>query len=176
MSIFQIITGTILVLVLMWFGLNSVLRHGFLPRKQKQVMGVQLPLVVRICRMYSGAIMMVLGVMLLIGLVYLETPAQDLADQSDIAVAQGVPVQFTPEQKSFAATYAWFWLSFLTVLFSMVVASSIDVVCSWRYSRKHRKNPIRHVVCEETASVHVAVADPPKRQPDYWCENFFHHN
>ena len=132
----QIIIGALLVLVLGWFGGNTIIRQikAFTDGSNH----FQLPLLVRLSRFYSGIIMLVLGGMLFWGLMFLEVPAQNLADLRDLADERGTEFKFTPEQRTFASTYAKFWLAFLALLFSMVCSSSLDAIFTWNCQRKKK--------------------------------------
>ena len=75
-------------------------------------------------RLVCCALMVVLAVLLSGALLYLEGPAQALADRVD---AEGPDVADTPEHRHFVNFYSYYWIAFLLVLLALVVVAGIDV-------------------------------------------------
>lgn len=167
----QIIVGALLVLVLGWFGGNTILRQikAFTDGSNH----FQLPMLVRLSRFYSGIIMLVLGGMLFWGLMFLEVPAQNLADLRDLADERGAEFKFTPEQRSFASTYAKFWLAFLALLFSMVCSSSLDAIFTWNCQRKKNVKSWKPAVCEANGEIQIPRSENNSASKEYWGDGLF---
>ena len=72
--------------------------------------------------------MAILGLLLIAAMVFLETPAQRLADLK--------PDVLNPEQKAFARFYAWFWIVFLVILFSILLLAGLDFMATRRFARR----------------------------------------
>jgi hypothetical protein len=78
-----------------------------------------------------------LAALLLGALIWLEAPAQRLADERD---AQPDDQPMSPEQRFFARIYGWYWLVFLMLLLAVVVLAAWDTFATRRYAlREHRK-------------------------------------
>jgi hypothetical protein len=92
-------------------------------------------------RLVSSALMMVLAVLLVVLLTY-ELPAQQIVNEIDekqkaLAVDK---VQLTDEQRAFARTWGWTWMSFLVVLMAVIVLAGIDLMSTRLYAiRQFRK-------------------------------------
>ncbi|MSR32738.1 MAG: hypothetical protein EXR99_14675 [Gemmataceae bacterium] len=89
--------------------------------------------------------MIVLSLMLASALVWLEGPAQHLADLRDAADLAGKKLQYSPEQWNFATRYALYWVSFLSLLLLLVLLGGIDAILSLRnFIKKSPKvNPLK---------------------------------
>jgi cytochrome c-type biogenesis protein CcmH/NrfG len=91
-------------------------------------------------RLVTCALMFVLAVLLTGALVYLEEPAQRLADARDAAQKAGEPDELSPEDRGFARFYGAFWMIFLLVLMVVVLLAALDLWSTRRYGlREHRK-------------------------------------
>jgi hypothetical protein len=84
--------------------------------------------------------MILLALMLVFAMIYLEEPAQHLADLRDNSEESKTKLVYTAEQLNFATRYALFWISFLMVLLLLVSTSSIDAIFSWRYQKQLRES------------------------------------
>lgn len=83
-------------------------------------------------RLWCSVAMVLLAVLLTGAMIFLEAPAQRLADQADQLPDQ----EFTENQKSFARFYTWYWITFFLVLLSMLIMAGIDVVATRRYAKE----------------------------------------
>jgi len=91
-------------------------------------------------RLVMSLLLLVLGVIFTAGLVYLETPAQQLADQREAQEQQGDSAPLSPEQRPFARLYLSFWIVFLLLLMAVVLLAAVDLWATRRYGlRQHRK-------------------------------------
>ena len=86
--------------------------------------------------------MILLALMLVFAMIYLEEPAQHLADLRDHSEESKTKLVYTAEQLNFATRYALFWISFLIVLLLLVLTSSIDAIFSWRYQKQLRESVV----------------------------------
>jgi hypothetical protein len=86
-------------------------------------------------RLVSCALTLLLAGLLAWGLVFLEDPAQRLANERE---AQGWK-QLTPEQEGFAKLYAAYWGTFLTVLLVIVSLAALDLWATRRFARSQRR-------------------------------------
>lgn len=77
-------------------------------------------------RIICSILMVLLGAMMTGALVFLEAPAQELADQGPVASA---------EHKGFLRLYGWYWLSFLVLLFALLAVVIVDVMAIRRHAR-----------------------------------------
>jgi hypothetical protein len=134
----QIVSGALLVAVLLflalYYGWRQVVALRELrdkPNLPEEEMRYERSKAHR--RLLSSALMLILGVLLAVLLVYLESPAQDLADQRD---AEGGNAQLKPAQKELARAYAWTWIVFLLVLLAVVVLAALDLLATRRYGLK----------------------------------------
>jgi uncharacterized iron-regulated membrane protein len=75
-------------------------------------------------RLISCVLMVVLAVLLAGALLYLEEPAQRLADQVD---ALGPQAAEMPEHRAFVNFYSYYWIAFLLVLLVLVVLAGFDL-------------------------------------------------
>lgn len=91
-------------------------------------------------RLVTSILLLVLGIMLAGALIYLETPAQHLADQRAAMEKEGDAPPLNAEQRGFARLYGYFWLVFLLVLMAVVLLAAYDFWATRRYGvRQHRK-------------------------------------
>lgn len=84
--------------------------------------------------------MIILALMLAFAMIYLEEPAQHLADLRDHSEESKTKLIYTAEQLNFATRYALFWISFLIVLLLLVTTSSMDAIFSWQYQKHLRES------------------------------------
>ena len=138
----QILAGAAICTVLIWLGFASFKSHFnavlFLttPERIKDF----IPYQIRLCRLIGGFFMILLALMLVFAMIYLEEPAQHLADLRDNSEESKTKLVYTAEQLNFATRYALFWISFLIVLLLLVSTSSIDAIFSWRYQKQLRES------------------------------------
>ncbi|MGH7169164.1 MAG: hypothetical protein ACRELG_02660, partial [Gemmataceae bacterium] len=91
-------------------------------------------------RIVSSILLLLLGVMLAGALVYLETPAQQRADEEMAKKQQGDTTPPTPEKQGFDQFYLWFWFLFLLVLMVVIFLVALDYWATRRYGlRQYRK-------------------------------------
>lgn len=74
-------------------------------------------------RLVGSALMVLLAVQLAGALLFLEGPAQQLADRVD---AEGPQATEGPEQEAFGNFYGYYWIAFLLLLLVWVVLAGID--------------------------------------------------
>jgi hypothetical protein len=86
-------------------------------------------------RLVTSGLLLVLGVLLAMALLYLEAPAQQLADYSDAQRAAGREVQLT----DFGRLYAWFWIVFLLILMAVVFLAAFDLWATRRHGLRERR-------------------------------------
>jgi hypothetical protein len=136
----QIVSGALLIVAL----LSVSVYYGF--RQVRELRGLRrgpgLPAEEalyqrrRAWRRLAGCGLMLLLAGLLAGaLVYLEAPAQRLADQ-------GVPSAdaFTPRERDFVRLYGGYWIAFLLLLMAVVFLAAFDLWSTRRWGlRQHRK-------------------------------------
>ncbi|HEY7427420.1 MAG TPA: hypothetical protein VH682_24515, partial [Gemmataceae bacterium] len=141
----QIIFGGVLVLVLLFvaalYGVRQVLTLRRLRAAEEMALEERDYLHRRARRrLLMSLLLFLLGVMLMAALLYLETPAQRLADQREAQEQQGDSPPLSPEQRLFARFYTSFWLVFLLVLMIVVLLAAVDFWATRRYGlRQHRK-------------------------------------
>jgi hypothetical protein len=88
-------------------------------------------------RLVSSALLLVLAVLLVVLLTY-ESPAQQIVEQRNALANDNV--ELTDEQKAFARTWGWMWMSFLVVLMAVIVLAGIDLMSTRLYAiRQFRK-------------------------------------
>lgn len=141
----QIIFGVILVLVLLLLATLYGVRQLISLRQLRGA--VEMPPEERDYlhgrtrrRLVMSLLLLLLGVMLTVGLVYLEGPAHQLAEQRAAQEQQGDSSPLSPEQRPFARLYAVFWLIFLLILMIVVFLAALDMWATRRYGLKqHRK-------------------------------------
>ena len=88
-------------------------------------------------RLINSVLTLLLAGLLIAGLVYLEGPAQRLADER-AAAPDGQPL--TPQERVFVRLYGWFWIAFMLILLAVVALAAVDLFSTRRYGlRQHRK-------------------------------------
>jgi hypothetical protein len=91
-------------------------------------------------RLVMSLLLLVLGVIFTAALAYLETPAQQLAEQREAQEQQGDSAPLSAEQRPFARLYLSFWIVFLLILMVVVLLAAVDLWATRRYGlRQHRK-------------------------------------
>jgi hypothetical protein len=91
-------------------------------------------------RLVTSLLLFLLGIMLAGALVYLEAPAQRLAEEQAAKEQQGDKTPLAPEKREFAQFYAWFWILFLLILMAVVFLAALDYWTTRRYGiHQHRK-------------------------------------
>lgn len=141
----QIFFGAVLVVVLLFVAVLYVVRQILALRRLRQT--EEMPLEEHAYlqsrarrRLFTSLLLFVLGGMLLVDLLFLEVPAQQLADQRDRSQQEGEPPPLNEEQRSFARLYGWFFVLFLLVLMVVVFLAAMDYWATRRYAlRQHRK-------------------------------------
>jgi hypothetical protein len=102
-------------------------------------------------RRLAGSLLMFLLAVLLAGhLVFLEGPAQQLAEQYRAARAENQELPLSP----FARFFIAFWIFFLLVLLAVVVLAALDLWATRRYAVRERqkiRDDRRAMVAEELA-------------------------
>jgi len=84
-------------------------------------------------RLVGSALMVLLAVLLAGALLFLEVPAQQLADRVDAASPQAVE---GAEQKAFGNFYGYYWLVFLLLLLGLVLLAGVDLWAVRRFGRR----------------------------------------
>lgn len=80
----------------------------------------------RILRVLYGVHLLVMGLMLAVAQLFLENPAQALADLSDAAAIRGEVAPYSREDLAFAAGWGIFWLGFILILVSFICLAFWD--------------------------------------------------
>jgi hypothetical protein len=141
----QIIFGAVLVLVLLFTSILYIVRQIVALRRLRAVeeMGLEERAYLHSRarrRIVSSILLLLLGIMLAGALIYLEAPAQRLADEQAAKEQQGDTSPLPPEKRGFAQFYAWFWLLFLLVLMAVIFLAALDYWATQRFGfRQHRK-------------------------------------
>lgn len=141
----QIIFGAVLVLVLLCTSILYIVRQIAALRRLRAAEEMSLEerqyLHSRARRrILTSILLFLLGVMLAGALVYLEAPAQRLADEQAAREQQGDTTPLAPEQKLFARLYGSFWILFLLVLMAVIFLAALDFWATRRYGlHQHRK-------------------------------------
>lgn len=138
----QILAGAAICTVLIWLGFTSFkthFNHVFSPTNTD---GTEtfIPYQIRLCRLIGGSVMILLALLLGFAMIYLEEPAQHLADLRDQSEESNTKLVYTAEQLNFATRYALFWIGFLIILMVLVTTSSVDAIFSWQYQKQLRKS------------------------------------
>lgn len=75
-----------------------------------------------------GIFFIILGLMLGFAQLFLEEPAQRLADLSDAATLRGEPAPYSLEDRRLAAIWAIFWILFLLVFLALATTAFLDAM------------------------------------------------
>jgi hypothetical protein len=141
----QIIFGAILVLVLLFVSLLYGVRQFIALRRLRHAEEMPLDEANHLRsqgrrRLVTSLLLLLLGIMLAGDLIFLEVPAQQLADQRVQQERQGDTTPLSGEQRQFARFYGSFFVFFLLVLMAVVFLAALDFWATRRYGlRQHRK-------------------------------------
>lgn len=140
----QIIFGAVLVLVLLFVAVLYLVRQVQALRRLRVTEEMALEERTYLHgrarrRLVTSLLLLVLGGMLLIDLVFLEVPAQRLADQRAKVQQQSDSPPFNEEQRSFARVYGWFFVLFLLVLMIVVFLAGLDYWTTRQYGLRQRR-------------------------------------
>jgi len=110
-------------------------------------------------RLAGSLLMFLLCALLACYLVFLEAPAQQLAEQRDAARREAAQANRnetppTPAEDLIARFFAGFWVFFLLVLLAVVVLAALDLWATRRYAVRERqkiRDERRAMVAEELA-------------------------
>lgn len=94
-------------------------------------------------RIFYAGHLLLLGFMLAYAQLYLENPAQSLADLSDAANNRGEKAVFTPEDLAFAARWGAFWLAFMLFFISFLCLALWDVLSKAKKGFEIKIHPLR---------------------------------
>jgi hypothetical protein len=140
----QIVSGACLVSALMslslYYGYRQVralrrLKLVDLPREEDRYYRAQARR-----RLVGSGLMFVMAWLLTAVMLYLEEPAQQLADQRDAQEAAGDESPLTPAERSFLRIYGGAWIGILLALLALVLLAAVDVWSTRRYGlRAQRK-------------------------------------
>lgn len=91
-------------------------------------------------RLVSCVLLLVLAGQMVGALVFLEIPAQRLADERAALPAGQERPPLTQEQRSFVNLYGAYWIVFLLILLAVVVVAALDFFATRRHGRRlHQK-------------------------------------
>lgn len=138
----QILAGAAICTVLIWLGFTSIkthFNHVFLPTNTDDA-ETYIPYQIRVSRLIGGNVMILLALLLGFAMIYLEEPAQHLADLRDQSEESNTKLEYTTEQLNFATRYALFWIVFLIILLVLVTTSSVDAIFSWKHQKLLRES------------------------------------
>ena len=173
----QILAGAAICTVLIWLGFASFKSHFnavlFLTSPDSILNFI--PYQIRLCRLIGGFFMILLALMLVFAMIYLEEPAQHLADLRDNSEESKTKLVYTAEQLNFATRYALFWISFLMVLLLLVSTSSIDAIFSWRYQKQLRES-VAALKTFGLNSKNSADTDNEEKHPPFMGKQFPNEN
>ena len=155
----QIIFGAVLVLVLLFVAILYIVRQIVALRRLRAAEEMALEERAYLHgrarrRLVTSLLLFLLGVMLAAALIYLETPAHELAMEQAAKEQQGDTTPLAPEQRLFARFYLIFWIVFLLVLMAVIFLAALDYWATRRYAlRQHRKivNDRRAMIEREVA-------------------------
>jgi len=141
----QIIFGVVLVLVLLSVAILYIVRQILALRRLRATEEMALEERAYLYgrarrRLVTSLLLFLLGVMLAGALIYLEAPAQRLAEEQAAKVQEGDTTPLAPEMRKFAQLYGWFWILFMLILMAVVFLAALDYLATRRYGiRQHRK-------------------------------------
>ncbi len=172
----QILAGSAICSVLIWLGISSIIRHFSYvfskPESQTDINLITYP--VHCCRFIGGTIMLVLALMLTLAMIYLEAPAQHLANLRNLSEETGKKLIYSSEQIQFATRYATFWASFLIVLLFLIAVSGLDAIFSWHHQKQLRNAKIA-LKKQQLSNKNLPAMDfktnPPSSSQDFSNEN-----
>jgi len=102
-------------------------------------------------RLFSSAVMFLLALLLAGALIFLEAPAQQLADSID---HHGIGEVEKPENKEFARFYGWYWVLFMLLLLLLLVVAGVDL---W-VVRRHGQRQMRRLQDDRRAMIERQAA------------------
>jgi hypothetical protein len=83
---------------------------------------------------------LLLGFLLATALLFLEGPAQQIANERDALAQSGQQAELTGPQRDFVRLWGSFWVVFLLVLMTVVFLAAFDLWATRRHAlREHRK-------------------------------------
>jgi|GEM_PF-4359072 len=106
-----------------------------------------------------GIFFVILGGMLGFAQLFLEGPAQRLADLSDAAALRGEPAPFNEEDRRLAALWGGFWILFLKILLGLAFTAFVDAL-------KNRTRRIPRRSLSKTIDLEKSLKHPPTTQRD----------
>jgi hypothetical protein len=140
----QIVAGSLLVILLVavsgFFLGRQVqvvrdLRRASLPGEEQRRLRHQ-----TYRRLVTSSLLLLLGFLLATALLFLEGPAQQLADERDALAAAGQKADLSPAQKDFGRLYVGFWIGFLLILMTVLFLAAFDLWATRRHALlEHRK-------------------------------------
>jgi hypothetical protein len=141
----QIIFGAVLVVVLLFVAVLYIVRQVIALRRLRAAEEMPLEEHAYLLgrarrRLVTSLLLLLLGVMLAVALIYLEAPAQALAEKLAAMREQGESAAPDPEQRTFTRFYLSFWIVFLLILMTVIFLAGWDYWATRRYGlRQHRK-------------------------------------
>jgi hypothetical protein len=101
-------------------------------------------------RLVGCALLTALGVLLAGALLFLEGPAQALADFRDAQPGR----EFDDEQRRFARLWGWYWMAVLLLLLAVVLLAAFDLWAVRRHALRERRRLLadRRALLEEQAA------------------------
>jgi NADH:ubiquinone oxidoreductase subunit 3 (subunit A) len=135
----QIVFGVVLVLVLLFTSIFYTVRQILALRRMRNA--EEMPLedhaylrTRALRRLVMSFLLFVLGILLAGGLIFLEPPAQRLADSLESLRAQGQIPPMDAEQREVARAFLIFWIIFLLILMAVVLLAAWDYWSTRRYA------------------------------------------
>jgi hypothetical protein len=105
-------------------------------------------------RLVTSALLLLLGFLLATAQLYLESPAQQLADERAAQEAAGEKADFTDAQRDFGRLYGGFWIGFLLILMVIVFLAAADL---WA-TRRHALNEHRRIQADRRAMLEQQIS------------------
>ncbi len=135
----QIVFGVVLVLVLLstsiFYSARQIVALRRLRAPEEMSLDDRAYLRSRaLRRLFTSMLLLLLGVLLAVGLMYLEPPSQRLADSLDELRAQGQIPRMDAEQRGVARAFLIFWIVFLLILMTVVFLTAWDFWSTRRYA------------------------------------------
>jgi cell division protein FtsB len=91
-------------------------------------------------RIVSSTLLLLLGFLLATALLYLEGPAQKLAEERANLEVNGEKPELVGAERDFGRLYAVFWIGFLLILMTVVFLTAFDLWATRRHAlREHLK-------------------------------------
>lgn len=143
----QIIFGIVLVFVLLFVSVLYIVRQIVALRRLRAAEEMALEERAYLHgrarrRLVTSLMLLVLGVMLAGALIYLEAPAQQLAEKQEVLRQQGEDTQLNEEQRLFARSYLLFWIAFLLILMTVIFLAAVDYWATRRFGIRQRRKLI----------------------------------